>query len=300
MSSETTGSTRLFELLAWAEANKKALAIGFVAVVVLVAAVMAFRWKQHETEVEANTALLRLRTASDPERNITAATAAEFLKIRDAYPRTEAGERALLLAAGALFEEGKYAEAEKQFQTFVTEHADHPLIASAAFGVAASLEAQGKQDEALKAYENVSTRYSKTAAAEDAKLAMARIYEAKQQFEPALKIYNELTPAATPAAVNPRAMSRKAALLTKHPELAPPITPLPVSTNATSVMTNSPSSVTTNQVPAAAQEGAKATQPVAQPGSTAPPSADAVPATPAGPAAAPPGTSQPKDSKPQP
>lgn len=262
MSSEMTGSTRLFEFYAWVEENKKGLAIGFVALVLVGLGAVYVRHREQQKETEANTALTQLRASTEAEGKGVPATSADYLKVVADYSGTDAADRALLLAAGALFAEGKYAEAGARFDQFLKENPDHLLAASAAQGAAAALEAEGKQDAAFEAYKNVVARYPRSAVVNEAKLSMARIYESRNQPEAALKIYDDLTAPGPAMGFNPQASTRKEALLAKHPQL---------------VKTNAPSAGGTNipiMIP-----------PANQPQGT-PPAAGNAPVTPA-PAAAP-------------
>lgn len=253
MSSETIGSTGFYELLAWLEENKKRLAIGFVVAVIVGFAVAAYRWKTQQTEVAASDALLEVRTPLMAGEKPRPPSASAYLKVVGDYPGTEAAERALLLAAGALFAEGKYAEAQTQFSRFLDEQARHPLAADAAYGKAAALEAQGKLDEALAAYQGWLTQFPKAAPADGVKLAIARIYEIKQQPASALKVYEEISGTNSPSATSTEAARRKEHLLGKFPELA---------------RTNAPAASVTNANPVAVRPSATAAS-----GATPPPAA---------------------------
>mgnify|MGYP001121500610 CR=1 FL=1 len=47
-------------------------------------------------------------------------------------------------AAAAYFSDAKYTEAQTQFERFVRDYRESPLLGQAMFGVAACLDAQGK------------------------------------------------------------------------------------------------------------------------------------------------------------
>jgi TolA-binding protein len=182
---------------------------------------VAYRWRVTQTEHAANEALLALRPAvSSSASSEAAATAAEYLKIARDYSGTDAAEPALVLGAGALFAEGKYSEAQTEFENFVRERPESSLAAIAAYGVAASLEAQGKNDQALTAYRDIPVRYPRSALIDESKLALARIYETKSQPDLALKTYEEIARPGTSGSASSQAMQRKQQLLAAHPELA--------------------------------------------------------------------------------
>lgn len=240
MSSETTGSTGFYELLAWLEQNKKQLAIAFVVAVVVGFGIAVYRWQSHQTELAASDALLKLRPASGAAEKSSSPAGTEFLKVVDQFPSTDAAGRALLLAAGTLFTENKYAEALVQFEKFFKEHGNHALVATAVYGKAASLEAQGKPDEALNAYQELVTKHPQSAVVTDARFGIARVYEAKKQPELALKTYEDMARTNIASAKGNEALIRKEQLLARYPQLvqtnavaaSPTNAPAPLSTNA--------------------------------------------------------------------
>jgi predicted negative regulator of RcsB-dependent stress response len=244
MSSEATQTVTAYEVLAWLEANKKALAVGFIAAVVIGFGVAAYRWKTEQKELAASDALLKLKPALGGSETAVPQDPSSYLRIAEQFPGTSTADRALLLAGSAYFENGKYAEAQAQFSKFLRDCPQSPFAATAAYGVAASLEAQGKKDEALAGYQNLSVRYPGASVLDDAKLGAARVYEGKKQFDSALRIYEELAkPAAGMGSATSLANDRRQALLAAHPELAKTNAPaaaaatmvVPAKTNAAAV-----------------------------------------------------------------
>ena len=104
------------------------------------------------SEALSNVALPQMTGASRGD------TADAYLKVAATYPGSRAGARALLLAAGGLFVEGKYAEAKTQFETFNREYASSPFRGEALLGIASCLDAQGKTNEAVTAYKDLIDR----------------------------------------------------------------------------------------------------------------------------------------------
>jgi outer membrane protein assembly factor BamD (BamD/ComL family) len=249
MNPETTQSTAFYEFLAWLEQNRRNLVIGIAVALVLGCAVAVYRWKSRQTELAATEALLQLRPPLNPAEKTPVAAAESYLKITSDFPNTDAAERASLLAAGAMFHEGKYAEALAQFDKFLQKHGSHPFAASAAYGRASSLEAQGKLEEALTAYQGIISQYPKTSLVDQTNLALARLYEIKNQPQMALAKYEEL---ARPNANSPsssEAMRRKEILLAKFPELAKTNSP-PAATNSfPSISTNIPGATSNPALP---------------------------------------------------
>ena len=137
MQSETTKESADFDsFLAWLHFNRKPVAIG-AAVLVAVAVIFAiYTWKKNQNELDANAALFALPTLVGASGRTAEVRAEDFQKVAGEFPKTRAAERADLIAAGVLFTEGKYADAEKQFAKFLSERPESPLRAQAALGVA--------------------------------------------------------------------------------------------------------------------------------------------------------------------
>ena len=248
-SQEIKGAHRqadVYDLLAWLEVNKKKVAIAAVALVVVGFGIATIRHLRTEKELNASGQLLALRATLNPATNAVPTQPSAFLKVAEDFSGTSASERARLLAATALFTEGKYSEAEREFSAFTKNYAGSLWGGTAAYGVAAAQEAQNKP-EALDSYQSVATAYANFAVGDEAKLALARIHESRKQPDQALKLYNELLaprPGAQPGEVShPEAAARKEALLRNHPEL---------STNVTrSASSPVPSGEPTLQIPSA-------------------------------------------------
>jgi TolA-binding protein len=247
--------TDIYDLLAWLEVNKKKVAIVALVAVVIGFAMSTIRYFKQQKEEAASGALLALKVVLTPPTNMPPPQASALLKVAQDYAGTSAAERARILAATALFTEGRYPDAEKEFSQFVKDHPESPWVAEAAYGVGASQEAQNKTNEAQASYQNVATAYANSSLADDAKVALARIYESQKKPDQALRIYNELLapkPGAQPGEMrNAAAFQKKEALLRVHPELSTNTTarPLPaltptLSTNTPAANTNATTAVT--------------------------------------------------------
>jgi predicted negative regulator of RcsB-dependent stress response len=225
MSSETIESTRGIEFLAWLEINKKRLIAAGLVGALLLGGFALYRWRSAQLELEANSELVLLQSgrtrAGLPAAEVKAQDLAEFAS---RYGTTEAGKRGLLLAAGALFREGKYAESLASFESFRSGNVGSPLVDTAVLGGAACLEAMGKTDEAIAAYREVIANYPESASASQARLALAGLLETKNEFQQALSFYDQLGTTAWAT----EAGARRQALLASHPELAPAPTNSPV------------------------------------------------------------------------
>jgi predicted negative regulator of RcsB-dependent stress response len=219
MSSETIESTRGIEFLAWLEINKKRLIAAGLVGALLVGGLALYRWRSAQLELEANSALVLIQSRRTQAGLPTAEPKAEeLLEFASRYGATQAGQRAQLLAAGALFREGKFVESLASFESFRSGNAGSALVDTAVLGGAACLEAMGKTDEAIAAYREVIANYPESASASQARLSLAGLLESKNEFQQAVSFYDQLS---TTAWAN-EAGARRQALLASHPELAPP------------------------------------------------------------------------------
>jgi predicted negative regulator of RcsB-dependent stress response len=221
-------SLAFYNFLAWLDRNRKAVLIGTLAILGVVVALAVMSWKKEQDELAASHAVFTLPSVV-AMRDQTRPSPEVYLDAARKHSNTAAGERALLLGAGLLFEQGRFAEAQAKFEQFLDEQSDSPYESQAALGIAASLEGQGKTDEAIAKYREVITRYPNENVAPQAKLNLARIY-AKTQPEEALRLYDELIrPPGSPGfnAWSNEASDRRRRLLQQHPELAAAATPAP-------------------------------------------------------------------------
>jgi tetratricopeptide (TPR) repeat protein len=216
MSSESTVSTRGLEFLAWLEVNKTRLIVGAVVLAIVISAFFIHRWRVSEREQVASTALIRLQSAVAPGPGALGPGADDYLRIAQDHRNTEAGARAQLFAAEALFRQGSYADSQEQFEAFLQAHPLNPLASTAAFGVAACLDALGRTEEAFRAYQDVMSRYPNSAVASQAKMAMADLYLLDGEASLALRLYEDLQVTAWAE----EAAERREQLLVQHPHLA--------------------------------------------------------------------------------
>jgi len=176
----------VFKLWPWLEANRNRL-IGGVVVGFIVVGVYSFvSWRSEQKEIAAGEALTTL--LATPASGITAGSADSLVKFAADYSGTAAGQRAQLQGASALFNAGRFADAQVQFQKFVESAGSGALAATAQLGLASSLEAQGKPDLATAAYQKVVSMDSPNSpAAQTAKAAIARLQALKPAAKPAPK-----------------------------------------------------------------------------------------------------------------
>ncbi|HON08302.1 MAG TPA: tetratricopeptide repeat protein [Verrucomicrobiota bacterium] len=208
------------ELLAWFETNKKTLIyVGIVILIAWIGTLTVIHFKR-EREAEASAALTSLRPQLG-EPMLSNIPAQKYLEIYEKYRGTKTAPKALLLAAGAFFQEGKYQEAQKTFEKFLSEYPDDIFAAQAALGIASSLEAQGKEAEALTKYQEVTTRYSTDPSVLiPARMAYGRLMEKQGKYDAAYGAYADIIRSDAYTTWAQEAMYRIQALEKKHPELA--------------------------------------------------------------------------------
>lgn len=181
-------ATTLFLLKSWpwVEANKNRLIAG-AAIAVIVVFITWFVVCQHEAkEVAAGQALTQAMLSGG------GSAANAYLKVAGQYPGTVAGQRAVLQGAAALFDAGKFTDAQAQFQKYIDENPVGEFSGQAALGVASSLDAQGKTDLAASAYQQVINTSSDITGASAAKFGLARIEESQGKLNDAFALYQDV------------------------------------------------------------------------------------------------------------
>jgi len=212
---------------AWFERNKKQTLWAVTGVVVVALIVSLYLYRQGEAEVAASEALSSL-AASAMIGASRGDSADAYLKMAAAYPNSSAAARAVLLAAGRLFDEGKYVEAKTQFERFSREHKDSPFRGQALLGIAACLDAEGKTSEATSAYKDLIDRLPADPVLPQARFALARLYEAQNKPEQARNLFEQVEQGNPYSSLGSEAGMRLEELKTKYPQLAAPIAPAPI------------------------------------------------------------------------
>ncbi|MGA3163395.1 MAG: tetratricopeptide repeat protein [Verrucomicrobiota bacterium] len=185
---QDTTTAYLYKLWPWIEANKNRLIGGGVIVIIAGFVISFYFWQQNQKEIAAGQALTELVASTPPDSNASQLADA-YLKIAANFPGTRAGGRAAMQGAEALFEAGKYTEAQAQFEKYLETHPGDAFCAQAALGVAASLDAQGKTDLAASAYQRVISGFSDLNAVNVAKFALAQIDERQGRLADAENLY---------------------------------------------------------------------------------------------------------------
>lgn len=218
MQAQDTTTLFLLKLWPWVEANKNRLIAGGAIAVLAIFVYSFFSWQGKQKEIAAGQALTQVALAGG-------APAAAYLKIAEQHPGTIAGQRALLQGAAALFDAGKFADAQMQFQKFLDAHSDSEFSGQAALGVATSLDAQGKTDLAVGAYQRVISNSSDVTVMSAAKFGLARIEESQGRLNDALVHYQDIARANPGGSLGSEATMRLMELRSKLPAPAPATTP---------------------------------------------------------------------------
>ena len=232
-------SQPLLDAWMWLERNRKTVIVAVVAITGagLLAGTMALSRKQKQ--IVAGEALSGVLLAQMMSATRTDAVEG-LLKVANSHPGTSGGAQAQLLAGGALFADGKYAEAQVQFEKFSREYVGHMLTPQAKLGLAACWAAQGKTEDAARAYKDLAERYSNANTTSQARFALAGIYESQGKLEDALVLFDQVARGEMNTTLGNEAGMRAEEIRTKLPPI-----PMP-----TAVTTPATTATSTNPLPA--------------------------------------------------
>ena len=225
-------SPAIFNAMAWLEKNKKQVVFGLLGVGVIAVVVASSNASKQEKEEKAAQELSRAMLSPLLNRTSQANAAEGLLKVATASSGTQAGQQALLLAGGALYSSGKFAEAQATFERFGHEHSGSELAPQALYGVGAALAGQGKLDEAGKSYKEVVDRYPNSSVANQARYSLAGVLNTQGKLEQAVVLYDEVARADAGSSLGNEAAQRADELRAKLPAV---VAPAPIAgTNASS------------------------------------------------------------------
>ena len=181
----------LWKLWPWFEANRKQMLASLAVVLAVVFIYSYWSWQREHREEAAGLALSALTFSASP--NTPASQMADnYLKVAGDHPGTLAGERAQLQGAATLFDAGRYADAQAQFQKYLDAHPTGAFVTTARLGVATSEEAQNQLDAGDGRYLKVIGGSSEPAPVTTAKFALGRISEQKGKLTEALNYYQDV------------------------------------------------------------------------------------------------------------
>ena len=180
-----------FKLWPKIEANWIRIAWGGGVIAVAAMLISYSSWQREQRTITASKLLTELMM-SPARAGADNQPADAFLKVAAEYPGTPAGRRAWLQGAALLFEAGRYADAQTQFQKFLDAHPDSYFVSQAELGLATSLDAQGKLELAAKAYQQVINTASDPIMASTAKFDLAQIDERQNKLTDAMNLYEDI------------------------------------------------------------------------------------------------------------
>ncbi len=232
MQSDVTHLTLQDQLLTWFDKNKRPLLTACIAVAVIGTIAGIYVWHQNQTQADASEALSNISSTAYTGGS-QAGTTEALLKVAADYSGTEAAKRAVLMAAGNYFAEGKYKEAQAQFEKFLRDYRASTFAGQALLGVAASKDAQGMAAEATVAYKDIVDHHAADTVALQARIALGRLYEAQHKPELARDLYQQVAQMDANGTLGAEAGMRMAELLSKNPSLlqvnpamaSPPVPP---------------------------------------------------------------------------
>jgi predicted negative regulator of RcsB-dependent stress response len=165
----------IFKIWPWLEANRNRLIGGVVAGFVVVGVFSYVSWRHTENEKATGEALTQLIATSSVAAN-PGKLADDLIQFADKHAGTAAADRAQLEGAALLFNAGRFADAQAQFQKFLSHTSSGTLGATAQIGLAACFEAQGKPEQAIPVYTRVVSLESQNSpTVQTARAALARL-----------------------------------------------------------------------------------------------------------------------------
>jgi TolA-binding protein len=148
-------------------------------IAVILLTTLAWSAYRFYTQRRNDSAAAALATAKTPE---------ELERVITHYGSTPAAPTARLLLAGTLREQGKFAEAQSNLESFVSKNPKHEFVPAAKMAIAANLESLGKADEALETYRRIAADHSTNYNAPLALLAQVSILKQKGQDDEARRV----------------------------------------------------------------------------------------------------------------
>ena len=171
-----THPDRLIDFWEWLVENSTQVILAIIITIGAVLIVHTQRLNAQLTEEAAGEDVLAAidNRFSTDEVNPNATASGRFAKVVLNHPGTDGASNAKFLQGSALFDEGKFMEADAAFAAYASENPLSPLLAAAALGQAAS-KASRNDSGAAAAYEAVRNQHAGTPEAAQATLALGRM-----------------------------------------------------------------------------------------------------------------------------
>ena len=185
-----THPDRLIDFWEWLVENRRQVVLAIFVVFAVVVGVYINRQSEQLAEEEAGEDVLAVidNRFSTEEVDSKSQASERFAKIMVNHPDTAAASNAKFLQASALFDEGKFTEAEAVFSAYASENPESPLRAAAALGQAACKASLDDPDAESK-YEAIRNLYTGTPEAVQATLALGRLKMAAKNTTKAKELF---------------------------------------------------------------------------------------------------------------
>ncbi len=194
MESTETHPDRLIDFWEWLVENRTQV---ILAIIIAIGAVLIVYTQRinaqlaEEASGEDVLAAMDQRFSTD-EVNPNASASDRFAKVVMNHPDTAGASNAKFLQASALFDEGKFKEADAIFSVYALENPLSPLLPAAALGQAAC-KASLNDSGAAAAYEAVRSQHADTPEAVQATLALGRMAMAAKDAPKARELFTAVS-----------------------------------------------------------------------------------------------------------
>ena len=192
-----THPDRLIDFWEWLVENRRQV---ILAIFIAVGAVLIVYTQRLNSQMAEEAASEDVLAAMDPDQfstdkvNSESTKSERFAEVVANHPDTAGASNARFLQASALFDEGKFTEAEAVFSAYASENPLSPLVAAAALGQASCKASLNVNDPgAAAAYEAVRSQHVGTAEAVQATLALGRMAMAKKNVPKARNLFTEVS-----------------------------------------------------------------------------------------------------------
>ncbi len=189
-----THPDRLIDFWEWLVENRRQVVLAIFIAVGAVLIVYTQRLNSEMAEEAASEDVLAVidERFSTEKVDSESPVSERFAKVVVSHPDTAGASNAKFLQASALFDEGKFTEADAVFSAYASENPQSPLRSAAALGQAAC-KASLNDPGAASAYETVRNQHAGTAEAVQATLALGRMAMAKKNVSKARKLFTEVS-----------------------------------------------------------------------------------------------------------
>ncbi|MFH1571157.1 MAG: tetratricopeptide repeat protein [Gemmatimonadota bacterium] len=158
--------------------NRAQLFVGGAAAIVVAILAVTYVQSSRQDARHAATALLGQAIIADESGRVEEAVGLAE-QVNSKYAGTPAAAQATVLLANRYYLQGRYADAERLFQSYLDDYGDAEVLAYAAWsGLAACYEAQGDMRRAADKYRSYADQYSDRDEAALALMDAARCYGA--------------------------------------------------------------------------------------------------------------------------